>query len=109
ALDNTSYKLLLKLNLDINKDSAMCNECLEKLLVPLHLISTCVYNVNSVVEAGDQWKCWFCTKFTERDGLIPLNESKENMFLLDILQEYFPELVNHVLRINFKDVCYDSL
>ncbi|KAJ8963688.1 hypothetical protein NQ314_005440 [Rhamnusium bicolor] len=99
-------------NLDINKDSVMCNECLEQILRPLHLISTCVYikdknengvsldieefdsiyNVNSTVETRDQWKCCFCTKITERDGLISLTDSKENMFLLDMLEEHFPEL-----------------
>ncbi|KAJ8972068.1 hypothetical protein NQ314_000392 [Rhamnusium bicolor] len=108
----------------------MCNECLEKLLVPLHLISTCVYtknnikngvnldpeefdsinNVNAVVETGDQWKCFFCTKITERDDLVSLNDSNENMFLLDILKKHFPELNLSNSEVHLTcETCLDSL
>ncbi|KAJ8933078.1 hypothetical protein NQ314_014232 [Rhamnusium bicolor] len=112
----------------------MCNDCKDNLQVFLNIKSACVYlknralpltnvkddclnreeidstnNGKAAVESNDEITCWFCTKATGREGLVPLNESKENAFVVDMLNEHIPKLnLNNSEELLTCKTCLDS-
>ncbi|KAJ8933079.1 hypothetical protein NQ314_014233 [Rhamnusium bicolor] len=130
--DSLDKLVLLKLNLSISKETVMCNDCKNNMQVFLNIKSASVYlknralpltefkddslnreeidsrnNGKAAVESNDEITCWFCTKASGREGLVPLNESKENAFVVDMLNEHIPELVKiYILHICLKNALY---
>ncbi|KAJ8963693.1 hypothetical protein NQ314_005445 [Rhamnusium bicolor] len=58
----------------------------------------------------DQVKCCFCTRAAGREDFILVNESKENMFLVNMLEKRIPELnLNSTQELLTCETCHDSL
>ncbi|KAJ8941287.1 hypothetical protein NQ314_010437 [Rhamnusium bicolor] len=120
--------LFLHLNLEDN-GALMCIECSRNLQNAYDFKSTCVNivkkilpsvnpdenmklnennfrhdkNIKLIDGSEDQKVCRFCMKVTESGYFTFLQEKKEHIFIVDMVQKYIPELS----LLNFISVCLD--